>query len=62
MKVALANPNVIVFSTMDLTDRYSWVYEPDTGAPDYGYPDMWDQNYLPKPAYAAVLNALKNGN
>ena len=60
MKVALANPNVIVFSTMDLTDRYSWVYQPDTGAPDYGYPDMLDKEYQPKPAYTAILNALKN--
>ena len=61
MKVALANPNVIAFKTQDLSDRYSWVYRPDPwGAPDYGYPDMLDKDYQPKPAYTAVLNALKN--
>ena len=30
MKVALANPNVFAFKTQDLSDRYSWVYRPDT--------------------------------
>ena len=61
MKVALANPNVIAFKTQDLSDRYSWVYHPDPyGAPDYGFPDMLDKDYQPKPAYTAVLNALKN--
>jgi GH35 family endo-1,4-beta-xylanase len=61
MQVALYNPNVIAFSTQDMTDRYSWVYNPAPyGNPRVGFPDMFDKGYLPKPAYYEVLNALKN--
>ena len=63
MKVALANPNVIAFNTWGFSDRYSWVnVQPDgsNGDPGYGFPDMFDEFYLPKPAYYEVLNALKN--
>ncbi len=61
MKVALDNPNVIAFNTWCFTDKYSDVYTPEWGWTGYGYPDLLDKDYQPKPAYAAVLNALKNG-
>ncbi len=62
MKVALTNPNVIAFKTQDPSDRYSWVYQSaPNGLPGYGYPDLLDKDYQPKPAYSAVLDALKNG-
>jgi endo-1,4-beta-xylanase len=61
MKVALDNPNVIAFSTQDMTDRYSWVYNPDPyGNPRVGFPDLFYKDYQPKPAYYEVLNALMN--
>ena len=62
MKVALDNPNVIAYNTFCFTDRYSDVYTVEWGWTGYGYPDLLDQDYQPKPAYAAVLNALKNGH
>jgi GH35 family endo-1,4-beta-xylanase len=62
MKVALANPNVIALNTWCFTDRYSWVYNSiqNGGLPEYGYPDMFDMYYKPKPAYDEVLKALMN--
>jgi endo-1,4-beta-xylanase len=62
MKVALANPNVIAFNTWTFTDRYSWVSNlaQVTDTLKYGYPDLFDKNYLPKPAYDEVLKALMN--
>ena len=61
MQVALNNPNVNSFKTMDFTDKYSWVYQSDpNGNPGYGFPDILDKDYKPKPAYVEVLKALKN--
>jgi len=62
MKVALDNPNVIIFNTFNYTDRYSDVYTPEWGWTGYGYPDLLDDQYKPKPAYVEVLKALKNGS
>jgi GH35 family endo-1,4-beta-xylanase len=59
MKVALANPNVIVFNTWDFTDRYSWIYDITYGNSRVGFPHMFDQDYKPKPAYYEVLDVLK---
>jgi endo-1,4-beta-xylanase len=56
MKVALDNPNVIAFKTQDFTDRYSGI-QTNSG---YGFPDMLDKDYHPKPAYDEVLKALMN--
>ena len=63
MKVALANPNVIDFSSWGFTDRRSDVnsYNDDgKGEGGYSIPNIFDLNYKPKPAYDAVLNALMN--
>jgi endo-1,4-beta-xylanase len=60
MQVALDNPNVIAFSTMNFTDRYSWINDKIYGNPRVGFPGMFDQGYQPKPAYDEVLNALMN--
>ena len=62
MQVALDNLNVSAFKTMDFTDKYSWVYQSgQNGFPGYGYPDLLDDHYQPKPAYVEVLKALKKG-
>jgi len=60
MKVALDNPNVIIFNTFNYTDKYSDVYTPEWGWTGYGYPDLLDDHFQPKPAYVEVLKALKN--
>jgi GH35 family endo-1,4-beta-xylanase len=62
MIVAMANPNVIAFNTMGFTDRYSWVnpdWDGSHGFPGYGFPDMFDMYYKPKPEYYKVLYVLK---
>ena len=59
MKVALDNPNVIAYNTFCYTDRYSDVYTVEWGWTGYGYPDLIDKDYHPKPAYQAVLDVLK---
>ena len=63
MKVALANPNVIDFSSWGFTDRRSDdnVYNDDgEGYLGYSIPNIFDLNYKPKPAYDEILNVLKN--
>jgi endo-1,4-beta-xylanase len=62
MQLALNNQNVSTFKTMDFSDKYSWVYQSDpNGNPGYGFPDILDKDYKPKPAYVELLKALKNG-
>lgn len=55
MEVALANPSVRLFATWGVTDAYSWIPSV-TGHPDA--PLLFDAEYLPKPAYFAVREAL----
>lgn len=56
MATCLDAPNCNVFVTWGLTDRYSWIpgyfKQPDA-------PLLFDQAGLPKPAYQAVLDALR---
>jgi endo-1,4-beta-xylanase len=56
MTACLQSPNCKGFYTWGLTDRFSWI-PAFTGHADY--PLLFDENYQPKPAYDAVLDALR---
>ncbi len=56
MEACLISPNCTGFFTWGLTDRFSWI-PGFTGKPDY--PLLFDENYQPKPALDAVLEALQ---
>jgi len=58
MNIALSFDKVNVFTMWGLTDKYSWV--PDT-YPESGAAHIFDKEYKPKPAYTALVNALKQG-
>jgi GH35 family endo-1,4-beta-xylanase len=58
MRIALRNKNVSVFMLFGLTDRYSPIAGTNPGT---GYAHIFDENYIPKPAYYALLEELKAG-
>jgi len=55
-QLCLQSPACTALVTWGVTDRYSWIYR-FTGNPDA--PLMFDENYLPKPAYYAVADTLR---
>tara|TARA_R110001583_G_scaffold71589_1_gene201506 strand:- start:1656 stop:3890 length:2235 start_codon:yes stop_codon:yes gene_type:complete len=55
MKLAAYYPEVDLFTTWGLTDKYSWIPGWFEG---YGKALMFDENYAPKPAYKAVQSIL----
>ena len=57
LKVCLANKDCQAFTTWGFTDKYSWKtgYMPATDES----PLILDQNYQPKPAFKAIVEALK---
>ncbi|CAH0528839.1 hypothetical protein VHP8226_02866 [Vibrio hippocampi] len=57
MKLAVFYPQVDVYTTWGVTDKYSWVPSWFQG---YGRPLMFDENYQPKPAYNAVHQVLED--
>ncbi len=57
MRIALDYyPNVTVFVTWGITDKYSWIPSVFSG---YGSALLFDGAYAPKPAYHALVNALR---
>jgi endo-1,4-beta-xylanase len=52
------HPRCTTFQTWGFTDKYSWVPGFTKGAK--GAALLFDTSYQPKPAYNALLNALKN--
>jgi len=55
-RACLSTPSCNAFYTWGLTDRYSWI--PDlTGREDHTL--LFDENWQPKPAYQAVVEALQ---
>jgi endo-1,4-beta-xylanase len=53
----IAVPSCVDFTVWEYTDKYSWVPGFFTGQ---GAADIYDQNFNPKPAATALVNALKN--
>lgn len=49
-------PGCTAFQTWGFTDKYTWIPNYTKGAK--GAPLLFDQNYAPKPAYQALLDAL----
>ena len=56
MEICLRNPNVKTFVFWGFTDQYSWVPGVFPGTDN---PLIFDRNYNPKPAYNAIIDALK---
>jgi len=55
LQVCLAAPNCKEFTTWGFTDKYSWVPKSYSG---YGAALPFDEQYAPKPAYAALVDEL----
>lgn len=55
LKVCLEAPNCTAFIMWGMTDKYSWVPKQNPG---FGSALIFDENYQPKPAYQALLDAL----
>lgn len=58
-QACLKQPGCTVFQTWGFTDKYSWIPGYTKGAK--GMPLLFDQNYVPKPAYKALLDVLRQG-
>jgi endo-1,4-beta-xylanase len=61
LDVALANPAVKIVISWGLTDRDNWVesrQNPGRRADGHSRPLPFDTDYLPKPAYVAIADAL----
>jgi len=56
LNVCLNAPNCTAFIMWGMTDKYSWVPKQNPG---YGSALIFDLYYQPKPAYQALLDALK---
>jgi len=56
LNVCLNEPNCTAFIMWGMTDKYSWIPQTRQG---YGSALIFDENYQPKPAYQALLDALK---
>lgn len=57
MKLAAYYPEVDMYTTWGVSDKYSWIPSWFNG---YGQALMYDKNYQPKPAYDAVQKVLLN--
>ena len=57
MQACIAVRRCVDFTVWEYTDKYSWVPGFFTGQ---GSADIYDENLAPKPAYAALLNALEH--
>jgi endo-1,4-beta-xylanase len=57
LTVCLQNPACTAFQTWGFTDKYSWI---PGSYPGQGAALPFDANYQPKPAVAAMLDALEN--
>jgi endo-1,4-beta-xylanase len=57
IETARAAPNCPAIVLWGFTDRYSWV--PGISGGTYGHALPFDREYKPKPAYGAILSALR---
>jgi endo-1,4-beta-xylanase len=56
VNICLEAPNCTAFIMWGMTDKYSWIPYYKKG---FGSALIFDENYQPKPAYMALLNALE---
>lgn len=56
IRSCLDNPNCKTFVTWGFTDKYSWI--PNFTNNVSGYALIFDNSYIPKPAYTSILNEL----
>ena len=59
VRIALDSAAVSALMLWGFTDRHTWIPEFTKG--EYAEPLLFDADYRPKPAYAAVLHALEAG-
>jgi endo-1,4-beta-xylanase len=57
LNICLGAPNCTAFIMWGMTDKYSWIPHFMEG---YGSALVFDESYQPKPAYLALLDALKH--
>jgi endo-1,4-beta-xylanase len=57
MQDCIAVRRCVDFTVWGYADKYSWI---PWSSKNQGAADIYDENLIPKPAYAALLNALKN--
>ena len=57
MQGCIAVPQCVDFTVWEFTDKYSWIPGYFTGE---GAADLYDDNLAPKPAYAALIQALEH--
>ena len=55
-RICLAHPGCTAIQTWEFTDKYSWIRSASKGAK--GTALLFDRDYRPKPAYAALRSAL----
>ena len=58
MKTCLEFPRCTSFTTWGLTDKYSWLRNRRKNAYPNAQPLLFDENYLPKPAYFGLIEAI----
>src|SRR5262249_56673758 len=57
LQECIAVPSCVDFTVWEYTDKYSWVPGFFTGQ---GAADIYDENFVPKPAYGALIQALEH--
>ena len=59
LRACLRNSRCTAIQTWGFTDKYSWIGSSSHGTRGWALP--FDRNYLPKPAYDAILEELRAG-
>ncbi len=59
LKTCLAFPHCTSFTTWGLTDKYSWLRNRRKNVYPHAHPLLFDDRYLPKPAYFGLIEAIQ---